>query len=66
MQGFRETFLYARVNGYVKNWFVDIGDKVKDGQLLAELETPELDQQLTQAKSKSGTGKIKFGTGEQR
>jgi membrane fusion protein, multidrug efflux system len=51
VQGFRETFLYARVNGYVKNWYVDIGDHVKDGQLLAELETPELDQQLAQAKA---------------
>jgi membrane fusion protein, multidrug efflux system len=51
IQGFRETFLYARVNGYVKNWYVDIGDHVKDGQLLAELETPELDQQLAQARA---------------
>jgi membrane fusion protein (multidrug efflux system) len=51
LQGIRETSLYARVNGFVKNWYVDIGDKVKAGQLLAELETPELDQQLDQAKA---------------
>jgi membrane fusion protein (multidrug efflux system) len=51
VQGFRETFIYARVNGYIKNWFVDIGDRVKEGQQLAELETPELDQQLLQAKA---------------
>jgi len=51
VEGFRETFLYARVNGYVKNWYVDIGDHVVDGQLLAELETPELDQQLAQARA---------------
>ena len=42
-----QTTLYARVNGYVKKWFVDIGDKVKEGQVLATIETPELDQQLT-------------------
>jgi membrane fusion protein (multidrug efflux system) len=51
VQGFRETFIYARVNGYIKNWFVDIGDHVREGQQLAELETPELDQQLAQAKA---------------
>ncbi len=51
IKGFRETNLYARVNGYVKNWYVDIGDLVKEGQLLAELETPELDQQLTQSRA---------------
>jgi membrane fusion protein (multidrug efflux system) len=49
--GYRETALSARVNGYIKNWYVDIGDRVKEGQLLAEIETPELDQQLAQAKA---------------
>jgi len=51
VQGFRETYLYARVSGYIKNWYVDIGDHVKEGQLLAALETPELDQQLAQARA---------------
>ncbi|MDB5273973.1 MAG: efflux transporter, family, subunit [Chitinophagaceae bacterium] len=51
LQGYRETSLYARVNGYIKNWLVDIGDPVREGQLLAEIETPELDQQLAQAKA---------------
>ena len=51
VQGYRETYMYARVNGYVKNWYVDIGDHVKEGQLLADLETPELDQQLAQARA---------------
>ncbi len=51
VQGHRETSLYARVNGYIRNWYVDIGDPVKEGQLLAELETPELDQQLAQARA---------------
>ena len=46
-----ETKIYPRVTGYVKRWLVDIGDKVKQGQLLAEVETPELDAQLVQARA---------------
>jgi RND family efflux transporter MFP subunit len=46
----QETTIYARANGYVARWLVDIGDDVKTGQLLAELETPELDQQLAAAR----------------
>jgi RND family efflux transporter MFP subunit len=46
-----ETKLYPRVSGYVKRWLVDIGDKVKEGQVLAEIETPELDAQLAQARA---------------
>lgn len=43
--------LYARVSGYLKRWTADIGTHVKAGQLLAEIETPELDQQLLQAQA---------------
>jgi RND family efflux transporter MFP subunit len=43
--------IYARVSGYLKNWKVDIGGGVKSGQLLAEIETPDLDQELLQAKA---------------
>jgi RND family efflux transporter MFP subunit len=43
--------IYARVSGYLKSWKVDIGAPVKAGQLLAEIETPDLDQQLLQAKA---------------
>jgi len=46
-----ETVLYPRANGYVAKWLVDIGDKVKEGQTLAEIETPELDQELDQARA---------------
>ncbi|MFZ0558281.1 MAG: efflux RND transporter periplasmic adaptor subunit [Methylovirgula sp.] len=42
--------LYARVNGYVKMWYKDIGAKVKAGDLLAEIDTPDLDQQYEEAK----------------
>ncbi|TXI47179.1 efflux RND transporter periplasmic adaptor subunit [Methylophilus sp.] len=43
--------IYARVSGYLKTWKVDIGGSVKNGQLLAEIETPDLDQELLQAKA---------------
>ena len=43
--------IYARVSGYVKDWKVDIGDKVKAGQTLADIDAPDLDQQLLQARA---------------
>ncbi|MBS0589043.1 MAG: efflux RND transporter periplasmic adaptor subunit [Proteobacteria bacterium] len=43
--------IYARVSGYLKKWYVDIGTKVKAGEVLADIETPELDQQLQQARA---------------
>jgi RND family efflux transporter MFP subunit len=43
--------IYARVNGYVARWFVDIGDHVKSGQVLALIETPDLDAQLAAAQA---------------
>src|SRR5271167_1689135 len=46
-----EATIYARVNGYVARWLVDIGDHVKKGQLLATIETPELDAELQAAKA---------------
>ena len=47
-----ETTIYARVNGYVAKWFSDIGDTVQKGQILATIETPELDDELAAAKAK--------------
>jgi RND family efflux transporter MFP subunit len=47
----REASIYARANGYLKDWVADIGAHVKAGQLLAEIDTPDLDQQLEQAKA---------------
>ena len=46
--------IYARVPGYLKSWKHDIGSKVKAGEVLAEIETPDLDQQLTQARASLG------------
>jgi len=47
-----ESTIYARVSGYVAKWYVDIGDQVKNGQLLASIDTPELDAELLAAKAK--------------
>jgi membrane fusion protein (multidrug efflux system) len=51
VQALQETVVYSRADGYVRRWLVDIGDVVESGQLLAELDTPELDQQLDQARA---------------
>jgi multidrug efflux pump subunit AcrA (membrane-fusion protein) len=50
-QAFSDTPIYARTSGYLKIWNVDIGSRVKRDQVLAEIETPEVDQQLEQAQA---------------
>ena len=54
-QAFTDTPIYARTNGYLKQWYFDIGARVRKGQLLAEIDTPELDQQLEQARADYAT-----------
>jgi RND family efflux transporter MFP subunit len=51
IQPFNKAAIYARVNGYVKSWDHDIGSPVKAGQVLATIDAPDLDQQLSQAKA---------------
>src|ERR1700722_9710221 len=51
VQPFITSPIYSRTNGYLKKWYFDIGAHVKEGQLLAVIETPEVDQQLQQARS---------------
>jgi RND family efflux transporter MFP subunit len=51
VQAYVETPIYARTDGYLKRWYVDIGGRVKEGQLLATIDTPEIDQQLKQAEA---------------
>jgi len=60
VQAFIEAPIYARTTGYLKRWYVDIGGRVKKGQLLAEIDTPELDQQLQQARSDLATAKANY------
>jgi RND family efflux transporter MFP subunit len=50
-QAFIDTPIFARTNGYLRHWYFDIGARVQQGQLLAVIETPELDQQLGQARA---------------
>jgi RND family efflux transporter MFP subunit len=51
VQAFTDTPIYARTSGYLKRWYFDIGAQVKQGDLLAEIESPEVDRQLQQARA---------------
>src|SRR4051812_38557152 len=55
IQAFTDAPIYARTSGYLRKWYFDIGTHVKAGQLLAEIESPEIDQQLAQAREEVGT-----------
>jgi RND family efflux transporter MFP subunit len=55
VQAFVEAPIYARTRGYLRMWYTDIGDRVKKGQLLAEIDTPEVDQQYRQAQADFAT-----------
>jgi RND family efflux transporter MFP subunit len=51
VQAFTDTPIYSRTNGYLKKWYFDIGSRVHKGDLMAEIETPEVDQQLDQSRA---------------
>jgi RND family efflux transporter MFP subunit len=51
VEAFTDTPIYSRTNGYLKKWYFDIGAHVRKGDLLAEIETPEVDQQLDQSRA---------------
>jgi len=57
LQAYVSAPIHARVSGYLKSWSVDIGSPVKAGQIMAEIDTPELDQQLMQAEASLDTAK---------
>ncbi|HEX4378313.1 MAG TPA: efflux RND transporter periplasmic adaptor subunit [Steroidobacteraceae bacterium] len=63
-QAFIEAPIYARTSGYVRAWYTDIGAHVKKGQLLAEIETPEVDRQLSQAKADLATAQANLDLSE--
>jgi RND family efflux transporter MFP subunit len=64
VQAFISAPIYARTNGYLKKWYADIGAHVKQGQLLAEIETPEVDQQLQQARADLNTAEANLHLAE--
>jgi RND family efflux transporter MFP subunit len=51
LQAFEESPIYARTNGYLLKWYKDIGSRVTQGELLADIDTPEVDQELSQARA---------------
>jgi RND family efflux transporter MFP subunit len=55
VQAYIEAPIYARTNGYLRKWYTDIGAHVKKGELLAEIDTPEVDRQLSQARADLNT-----------
>jgi RND family efflux transporter MFP subunit len=57
VQAYTDSGIYARTDGYLKKWYFDIGSHVKKGELLAVIESPEVDQQLAQAKAELATAK---------
>jgi len=59
-QAYVATPIYARTNGYLKAWHFDIGARVKAGELLAEIETPEVDRQLDQARADLATAQANY------
>ena len=64
VQPFITSPIYARTNGYLRKWYFDIGAHVKKGQLLAVIETPEVDQQLEQSLSNLNTAKANLALSE--
>src|SRR5258708_10794137 len=55
MQAYVESPIYARSNGYLKKWYHDIGSRVHQGDLLVDIDTPEVDQQLSQSRADLNT-----------
>lgn len=64
MQAFIDTPIWARASGYLTAWYVDIGARVKRGQLLAQIEAPEVDQQLQQAREQLATSQANLKLSE--
>jgi RND family efflux transporter MFP subunit len=60
IQAFIDAPIYARTSGYLRRWYVDIGGRVKANELLAEIDTPEVDQQLSQAQADLATAKANY------
>jgi RND family efflux transporter MFP subunit len=64
VQAYRDAPIYARTNGYLKRWYYDIGARVKQGALLADIDSPEIDQQLHQARADLNTAEANMKLSE--
>ncbi len=64
MQAFTDSPIYARTNGYLRHWYVNIGARVKQGGLMADIETPEVDEQLSQARADLDTARANLQLSE--
>lgn len=64
IEAWSQAPVYARTNGYLKNWYADIGTEVKAGQLLAEIDTPDVDQQVAAANANLITAKAQRALAE--
>jgi|HubBroStandDraft_1064217.scaffolds.fasta_scaffold45465_2 RND family efflux transporter MFP subunit len=64
IQAFIDAPVYARTNGYLKKWYADIGTRVNAGDLLAEIDAPDVDQQLSQAKAQLATSQANLKLAE--
>jgi RND family efflux transporter MFP subunit len=64
VQPFSSSPIYARTNGYLRKWYVDIGARVKQGELLAVIDAPEVDQQVAQSLSNLNTAKANLALAE--
>ena len=60
VQAYQEASIFARTNGYLAHWYKDIGTQVPAGELLAYIETPEVDAQLEQARADENTAKVQY------
>jgi len=60
VQAFQEASIYARTSGYLGHWYTDIGTHVKNGQLLADIQSPEVDAQLSQARADAATAEANY------
>jgi RND family efflux transporter MFP subunit len=64
IKAYVESPIYARTNGYLNKWYKDIGSHVNKGDLLAEIDTPEIDQQLSQSRAELATARANMGLSE--
>src|SRR5262249_49968495 len=61
LEAYTASPIYARTNGYLARWYKDIGSSVQKGDLLADIDTPEIDQELMQARAARNQSEAQFG-----